>query len=150
MVRDNFEIAFSRIKLIPHAFCVRIMTRRRGHRAQLTGCTFFGDGGFEFGSRDVFRDADISSGRFRNPPIQRGNSGIFMRHSRVTEHATHVRTADPLQLRRKTRICLALPRARRGGGRGPRRETPRSGTIDVLCVYSIPRADGARLISKKI
>lgn len=31
------------------------------------------------------------AGGFRKPAIQRGNSGIFMRRSRVTEHATHVR-----------------------------------------------------------
>lgn len=57
-----------------------------------------------------------------------------------TGHATHDRV-DPLQLRRKTGICLELPR-----GCGLHASAV-SYTIDVLSVYSISRADGAPLIS---
>lgn len=61
-------------------------------------------------SNSGVRDADISRADFEIRPIQRGNPSIFMRRSRVTEQATHVRPLIRSNSDEK-REFVSLPRA---------------------------------------
>jgi len=130
-------------KLILHAFCVRIMTRRRCRTSCVINRMFRR---CRFGSCNVCRDADIS----REPDFEiRRNSTWQFGHLYATfTRRVHVPNAPPTRDRR------SAPTPTKNGNLSScpaiYARVVASRDLMFLCVYSISRADGARLISKKI